>query len=85
MTSAKNSERDDFLAGVCVALQIVSAADNATLWRTIVMDVGVAPLLRYAAFVEPDEWDLAGFQRYAITELKRRRPRNCTPEDESKT
>lgn len=49
------------------------------------MDVGVAPLLRYAAFVEPDEWDLAGFQRYAITELKRRRPRNCTPEDESKT
>lgn len=72
-------ERDDFLAGICVALQCVTAEDNGVLWREIVETAGKESLLRYAAFVEPDEWQLAGFARYAMNELRRARPRKCVP------
>ena len=72
-------ERDDFLAGICVALQCVTASDDGVLWREIVQTAGVAKMLRYATFVEPDEWELAGFRRYAQRELHRARPRTCVP------
>ena len=72
-------ERDDFLAGICVALQCVTAEDNGVLWREIVETAGVESMLRYATFVEPDEWKLAGFARYAKNELHRARPRKCVP------
>lgn len=72
-------ERDDFLAGVCVALQCVTASDDGVLWREIVETAGVESLLRYATFVEPDEWELAGFKRYAKNEIHRTRPRKCVP------
>ena len=71
--------RDDFLAGICVALQCVTASDNSVLWREIVYAVGVGPLLHYSTFVEPDEWQLAGFARYAQRELGVARPRECAP------
>ena len=72
-------ERDDFLAGVCVALQCVTASDDGVLWREIVQTAGVESMLRYSTFVEPDEWELAGFKRYAKRELHRARPRKCVP------
>lgn len=72
-------ERDDFLAGICVALQCVTASDDGVLWREIVETAGKESLLRYATFVEPEEWELAGFKRYAQRELHRSRPRKCVP------
>ena len=72
-------ERDDFLAGICVALQCVTASDDGVLWREIVQTAGVESLLRYATFVEPDEWQLAGFRYYAQRVLHRARPRKCVP------
>lgn len=72
-------ERDDFLAGICVALQCVTASDDSVLWREIVQMAGTESLLRYATFVEPDEWQLAGFARYVRNALHRARPRKCVP------
>lgn len=76
-------ERDDFLAGICVALQCVTASDDGVLWREIVQTAGVESLLRYVTFVEPDEWELAGFKRYAQREMHRARPRKCAPLERS--
>lgn len=68
--------RDDFLAGICVALQVVTSMDCGVTWAEIVQTAGVDDLLRYAAFVEPEEWQLAGFAKYARSELHRGRPRS---------
>lgn len=65
----------DFLAGICVSLQILAAHDQAGIWREIVQAVGVNDMLQYAAFTEPEEWELAGFALYAWSDLKRRKPR----------
>jgi len=72
----EHGEGDEFLAGVCLALQCVTAQDSGVLWAEIVRAVGVDDLLQYATFTEPAEWDLAGFSTYASTELNRRRPRS---------
>jgi len=79
LKKALEPERDDFLQGICVALQCVTASDDGVLWREIVETAGAESLLRYATFVEPDEWGLAGFRRYAKVELHRTRPRKCVP------
>jgi hypothetical protein len=71
----KNFDCDDFLAGICVALAVVQSMDYASLWREIVVMVGTDELLQYATFVEPEEWVLAGFGKYARTELGRAKPR----------
>ena len=76
---AHDPKRDDFLAGICVALQCVTSSDDGVLWREIVQTAGVESLLRYATFVEPEEWELAGFKRYAQRKLHRSRPRKCVP------
>lgn len=60
---------DDFLAGICVALQCVSAFDSGVLWAEIVNAVGKESLIKYAREVEPDEWTLAGFAKYAEAEI----------------
>jgi hypothetical protein len=69
------SDNRSFMSGICVALQHVTASDNGVLWREIVESVGVDEMLDYAARVEPDEWHLSGFDRYAFTELRRQKPR----------
>lgn len=66
--------RDDFLQGVCVALQVVTSMDCGVTWREIVRAAGEDEILQYAAVTEPEEWDLAGFSRYAAQELKRGKP-----------
>lgn len=72
----EHGEGDEFLAGICVALQCVTAQDSGVLWAEIVRAVGVDDLLKYATFIEPEEWDLAGFSTYASIELGRRKPRS---------
>jgi len=66
--------RDDFLQGVCVALQVVTSMDCGVTWREIVRAAGEDEILQYAAVTEPEEWGLAGFSRYAAQELKRGKP-----------
>ena len=68
-------EADAFFAGVCVSLQIVKNHGYATLWGEIVKSVGVDALMQYAAHVEKDEWELAGFRKYVKTELHLVKPR----------
>lgn len=69
------SDNNSFMSGICVCLQHVAASDSGVLWREIVESVGVDEMLDYAARVEPDEWRLAGFDRYALSELRRMKPR----------
>jgi len=69
------AERDDFLKGVCVALTCVTSMDCGVTWREIVTTAGVDELFNYAAFIEPDEWELAGFAKYAMQEFERGKPR----------
>jgi hypothetical protein len=54
-----------FFAGVCVCLQAITAADDSVLWREIVLACGKKDLLFYATEIEPCEWELAGFSKYA--------------------
>lgn len=61
---------DDFLAGICVALQCVTAFDSGVLWSEIIKAVGKDAILNYARNIEPDEWILAGFAKYAEVELE---------------
>lgn len=70
--------RDDFLHGVCVALSVLVASDSPVDWAEIVRTAGVDAMLNFAAFVEPDEWELAGFRKYAQAELGRSKPRKET-------
>lgn len=67
--------RDDFLHGVCIALAVVKSMDAAVLWGEIVRAVGTDDILQFAAFIEPEEWELAGFAKYAMGELRRAKPR----------
>jgi hypothetical protein len=55
---------DDFYAGVCVALQIVTDMDNSVIWDQIVDSVGADKISHYAKVTEPDEWEIAGFSKY---------------------
>jgi hypothetical protein len=70
---------DKFSAGICVALQCVTAHDDGVLWAEIVRTAGIEEMLDYAALVEPDEWELAGFRKYAKRELRRSKPILKTP------
>lgn len=67
--------RDEFLAGICVALQCAAAAGCEVLWGEIVRTAGVNEILHYAANVEPCEWEMAGFSRLARQELRLNKPR----------
>ena len=74
-----NTERDlGFNAGICVALQVVTSMDCGVTWREIVTVAGKKELLDYAANVEPEEWELAGFKQYAMSEMNERKPRKRT-------
>jgi len=69
---------DPFLQGVCVALQAVTGGGDGVLWREIVEAAGADDLFQYAAHIEPEEWELAGFAVFAESEMGRRKPRRLT-------
>lgn len=60
-----------FLGGICVALQVVAAFDNATLWHEIVEAVGLNNIIEYATKTEPEEFDLIKLGKYARSEFGR--------------
>ncbi|MBA1366799.1 hypothetical protein [Burkholderia gladioli] len=68
------SDCNQFFAGICVALQVLTTHDQGVIWKDIVKACGVDDLLQYAANVEPEEWQLAGFAHFARRELGRRKP-----------
>lgn len=63
----------EFYTGMCVALTCVAGSDSV-LWAEIVR-AGGDDLIYHAAHVEPHEWELAGFEKYLWTELRKRKPR----------
>ena len=71
---AVESKENDFLAGVCVSLAVVTAHGEATVWREIVRSVGTESLLNYVANVNPEDWEQAGFSKYAQAELGKGKP-----------
>jgi hypothetical protein len=66
---------DAFMGGVCAALATVTAHGDSVIWREIVRSVGVDNALNYAANVNPEDWELAGFSNYAQPELGKDKPR----------
>jgi hypothetical protein len=69
---------DPFLQGVCVALQAVTGSGDGVLWREIVETAGADDLFQYAAHIEPEEWELAGFAVFAKSEMRRDKPKKPT-------
>ena len=65
---------DAFMSGVCAALATVTAHGDSVIWREIVRSVGIDNALNYAANVNPEDWDLAGFSKYAQPELGKDKP-----------
>ncbi len=55
---------DNFYAGVCAALQIITNMDNGVIWYEVVNAVGPDRISHYARVTEPDEWEMAGFSKY---------------------
>jgi hypothetical protein len=75
----------EFKAGICVALQAITACDNGVLWSELVRACGTDEMLYYAAHVEPAEWELAGFAKYARAELGKKKPaKRASPPDSGK-
>ncbi|HVR53745.1 MAG TPA: hypothetical protein VMS38_28730 [Pseudorhodoferax sp.] len=68
------AEDTGFSRGVCVALQVVTSMDQAVLWGEIVRACDAEKLVHFAADVEPEEWELAGFAQYAAQELGQNKP-----------
>lgn len=66
-----------FYGGICVALQHVSLYDYGTCWHDIVNSVGFEDIKKYVTKIEPEEFDLIDFQKYAKSEFGKivRRPR----------
>ena len=65
---------DVFMGGVCAALATVTAHSDSVIWREIVRSVGIDNALNYAANVSPEDWDLAGFSKYAQPQLGKDKP-----------
>jgi hypothetical protein len=73
-------EGDPFFQGVCVALQSLTAHGDGVIWREIVEAAGADEIFRYAAHIEPEEWELAGFSAFAKSEMGRDKPKKlATP------
>ncbi|MEX3691172.1 hypothetical protein AB3X91_38740 [Paraburkholderia sp. BR14263] len=72
--AARASADANFFAGVCTALQVIAVHDQGVLWKEIVRACGVDKLLQFASHIEPDEWELAGFAKYARGELGAKKP-----------
>ena len=74
MPVALSEQEDAFMGGVCAALATVTAHGDSVIWREIVRSVGIDNALNYAANVNPEDWDLAGFSKYAQSELGKDKP-----------
>lgn len=66
-----------FYGGICVALQCISLYDYGSAWAEVVRACGFENLKHYVTKVEPDEFELTAFQKYAKSEFGKvvRKPR----------
>jgi len=58
-----------FYGGICVALQCISLYDYGSAWAEVVRAVGFENLKHYVTKVEPEEFELTGFKKYAKSEF----------------
>ena len=58
-----------FLSGICVALQHVSVYDQGVCWHDIVNSVGFDLVKKYVTKIEPEEFELIEFKKYAKSEF----------------
>jgi hypothetical protein len=63
-----------FMGGICAALAVVKDHGDGVVWKEIVRSVGTDYALNYAANVNPEDWELAGFSTYAQSELGKGKP-----------
>jgi len=65
-----------FYSGLCAALQIVALYDAGTEWHDIVNAAGFDHVKKYVTKIEPAEFDLIEFRKYAKSEFGKtiRRP-----------
>lgn len=61
--------QSQFMAGICVCLQVVASHDNGVIWREIVDAVGVEEVIEYATKVEPEERELIKLDKYLNSEF----------------
>ena len=57
------SESEEYLRGVCVALEVINRHNDALLWNEVLRAAGRNSMIEYALYVEPDEWINSGFNR----------------------
>jgi len=67
----KNINENDtaFLGGICVALQHVAVYDQGVCWHDIVNSVGFDIVKKYVTKIEPEEFELIEFKKYAKSEF----------------
>ena len=58
-----------FYGGICAALQIVSAYDYGIAWHDIVNACGYDEIKKYVTKIEPEEFELIEFKKYAKSEF----------------
>jgi len=58
-----------FYGGLCAALQVVALYDQGTVWRDIVNAAGFDNVKKYVIKIEPEEFDLIEFGKYAKSEF----------------
>lgn len=60
-----------FYGGICVALQCISVYDYGSAWAEVVRAVGFENLKHYVTKIEPEEFELIAFRKYAKSEFGR--------------
>ena len=58
-----------FYGGICVALQHVALYDHGVCWHDIVNSLGFDRLKKYVTKIEPAEFELIEFKKYAKSEF----------------
>jgi len=58
-----------FYGGICAALQVISLYDYGTAWHDIVNAAGFETIKEYVTKIEPAEFDLIAFKKYAKSEF----------------
>jgi len=71
----QDSQDRGFNMGLCVALQVLHKAGRPTEWVELIKATGENEILQYATFVEPEEWELAGFADWAPEYLRLDKPK----------
>ncbi len=69
-----------FLAGTVSALAVIYGFDEETAWREVLRTSGEASVLYYAAHIEPEDWEFAGFAAYKCKKPRKQRSQGVSHE-----